>query len=138
MAFKPLEIFYTTFTFMATHGTLQLYIAPGLSAVPSLNYYIYESNNLTNYVYSTNIEINTNFTWLTTKSFTIFSNGYVDETTQWVARIVEEHAANCYDPINLGYTYFPMNQTIRAKSTGSCTFTIVVPIQITDGNYFSI
>uniref|UniRef100_A0A914DFN9 Uncharacterized protein n=1 Tax=Acrobeloides nanus TaxID=290746 RepID=A0A914DFN9_9BILA len=142
MAFNPMGYFHATFTFMATHGTIQLFLAPGLvSTVPSPIYYIYDSINLTNYVYSTGSTISTNFTWLTTKSFTIFSNGNIDGTTQWVARIVEDHAANCYDPMSsiLGYPYFQqMNQTILATSTGSCTFTIVVPIQIMDGNYHSI
>uniref|UniRef100_A0A914DF81 Uncharacterized protein n=1 Tax=Acrobeloides nanus TaxID=290746 RepID=A0A914DF81_9BILA len=126
---------------MATHGTLQLFLVPGLNTASSANYYIYESINLTNYVYSTGSAISTNFTWYTTKSFTIFSNGNMDGTTQWVARIVEDHAANCYDPMSsiLGYPYFlQMNYTIRATSTGSCTFTIVVPVQITNGGYYSI
>uniref|UniRef100_A0A914EJ81 Protein kinase domain-containing protein n=1 Tax=Acrobeloides nanus TaxID=290746 RepID=A0A914EJ81_9BILA len=126
---------------MATHGTLQLFLVFGLNSVDSATYYVYESTNLTNYIYSTGSTIITNFTWLTTKSFTIFSNGNMDGTTQWVARIVEDHAANCYDPMSsiLGYPYFlQTNQTIRATSTGSCTCTIVVPVQLTDRGYHSI
>uniref|UniRef100_A0A914D6L7 Protein kinase domain-containing protein n=1 Tax=Acrobeloides nanus TaxID=290746 RepID=A0A914D6L7_9BILA len=126
---------------MATHGTLELFLAFGFNSVDLATYYVYESNNLTNYIYSTDSTIITNLTWFTTKSLTIFSNGNIDGTTQWVARIVEDHAANCYDPMssNLGYAYSQqINQTIRATSTGSCTFTIVVSVQLTNGNYHSI
>lgn len=109
------------------------------TVIPSCNYYIYEAENLTNYLTTSQNTYSDQFFLFANSTLTIFYTCGGNGVVQTVVRITEEFSSHCANSPNsiLGYASSSLisSTNVTAKSTGFCIFSIVVPYQTS--NFFT-